>query len=330
MSIPPVRVGVLGCAAVVEYALLGPARVTGALSVEAIASRDLDRAVAYGRRHAIPRWYGSYEELLSDKSLDAIYIAVPNAFHHRWSIEALRHNHAVLCEKPLASNADQAREMVAVSEQTGQLLVEAFHWRHHPLAARLRNMIASGVLGAIRRIEAFFHVPGQFLDPANIRRNFALGGGSMMDQGCYCVSLIRLLGGCEPEVVAAEASLIAADVDGAMSVDLRLGTDATARIECSMNADGADIACGARIVGERGEMRVQGPFLPGQGNRIVLRTSDGETLEHASTVPSYEFQAHAFAAAVRLSQAPWPARDSVANMQLIDAAYRAAGLPLRP
>src|SRR5215207_6212922 len=152
-SSSPIRMGVLGAAAIVPVALMGPARSIPEVQVTAIAARDPQRARSFARRYKIPRVHQTYEDLLQDPEIDAIYNPLPNGLHAEWSIRALEAGKHVLCEKPIASNASEATQMAEAAERTGRVLVEAFHWRYHPLAARMREVVQTE-LGELRHVEA--------------------------------------------------------------------------------------------------------------------------------------------------------------------------------
>ena len=205
MSSSPVRIGVLGAAAIVPQALTNPARSVPEASVVAIAARDPKRAEKFALKHHIPRVHQTYDDLLHDPDIDAIYNPLPNSLHAEWTIRALQARKHVLCEKPFASNAREAEEMAKVAGETGLVLSEAFAYRYHPLTARIKEIIANGELGKVRHIDAQFC----FLLPApnNIRFNYELAGGALMDCGCYPVSLIRYLAESESRVERAEARL---------------------------------------------------------------------------------------------------------------------------
>jgi predicted dehydrogenase len=205
--------------------------------------------------------------------------------------------------------------------------VEAFHWRYHPLADRMQALVAAGVVGRLRHIDATFCI----LQPSarDIRYRFDLAGGATMDLGCYLVHLVRHLTGAEPEVVAAEARRASADVDRWMRADLRLPDGATARITCALWS-GSLIRIGARIVGDLGELRVTNPILPHRYHRLRLRTAGGTTRERVAGEATYVHQLRAFVRAVREGgPATTDAADGVANMRVVDAIYQAAGLPRR-
>jgi predicted dehydrogenase len=328
----PVRLGVLGCAGVTDYAILYPAREEGALSVVAVASRDARRAVAWAAERGIAASYGSYDALLAAGGFDAVYVPLPNALHCEWAIKALRAGYPVLCEKPLASNAAQAAEMVAVSRETGQPLVEAFHWRHHPFVARMMEIVRSGELGRLRRIDGNFRVLMQAVSDDNIRTSYELGGGALMDQGCYCISLARHVVGAEPlRVISAQARRRSDEIDDAMIAELEFPDGIRARIDVSMRAEGDSHSCLARIEGEQGVLTVTNPYLTMLGCRLTVETAAGSRTVMEDRTATYIYQARDFAALVRGERPPaiLPVEDGVANMAVIDAIYMAAGMKPR-
>src|SRR5215207_627011 len=158
-SSSPIRMGVLGAAAIVPVALMGPARSIPEVQVTAIAARDPQRARSFARRYKIPRVHQTYEDLLQDPEIDAIYNPLPNGLHAEWTIKALEAGKHVLCEKPFTSNATEARAVAAVAERTGLVVMEAFHYRYHPLMIRAVEVARSGELGELRFVEAWLQAP---------------------------------------------------------------------------------------------------------------------------------------------------------------------------
>ena len=265
-----------------------------------------------------------YDALLADPELDAVYNPLPNSHHCAWTVRALEAGKHVLCEKPLASNAGEAVRMGEAAARAGRVLLEAFHWRYHPLAARMLEVIASGELGAVRHVEARFCVP--LLLPGDIRYRLELAGGATMDTGCYAIHVVRTLAGAEPEVVSAEARLASPRVDRWMAAELRFRDGRSGRVECSL-ASAKLLAASARVVGESGELRVINPIAPQLWHRLSVKSARGRRRERVPGDASYTCQLRAFAAAVR-EGAPFPthAADSIANMRVIDAIYTKAGL----
>src|ERR1019366_6866505 len=213
-----VRIGVLGAARIVPGALIRPARKVSEASVTVIAARDRERATQFAGKHGVARVAPNYAAVIADPDVDAIYNPLPNGLHAEWTTAALEAGKHVLCEKPFTANAAEAEKVAALSERTGLVVMEAFHYRYHPLAERMRAIVESGELGALRHVEASFCFPlPRFSD---IRYRFDLAGGATMDAGCYAIHMTRLLGGEEPAVVSATAKLQSAQIDRAMTVEL--------------------------------------------------------------------------------------------------------------
>jgi predicted dehydrogenase len=308
-------------------ALLRPARDVSGVQVDAVAARDRSRAEKFASKHGIPRVHGSYDDLVSDPAIDAIYNPLPNSHHAEWTIRALEAGKHVLCEKPLAANASEAEQMRDAAERSGRVLMEAFHWRYHPLAARMLEVVASGELGDVRHIEAVFCFP--LLRPGDIRYRLDLAGGATMDAGCYPLHMVRTLAGAEPDVVSARALVASPGVDRRMEAELRFPDGRTGRIVCSLFSRSL-LRIGARVLGDAGEMRVFNPLAPHLHHRLTVNTRDGRRRERLKGDATYTCQLRAFRAAVR-DGAPVPtdAASGVLNMRAIDSVYRAAGLPLR-
>lgn len=326
-----VRIGILGAARVVGPALVAPARHVPEIAVTAIAARDRGRAREHATKHGIPRVHDSYAALLADPDLDAVYVALPNALHGSWSIRALEAGKHVLCEKPIASNENEARLVAGAAARTGKVICEAMHPNYHGLFDRLEAIRDAGVLGEVRHVEAWSSFP--IPSTKDIRWHYELGGGAMMDVGVYAVSVLRALAGTEPaEVTLARARTRTPDVDSRVDARLRFPNGATGRILTSMW--GRPILSGkAELVGTRGRLTVLNPVGPHLFNRISLRTHDSGRLrrETVARQPStYTCQLRAFADAVlRGTPLRTGSEHFVANMRVVDAVYRRAGLPLR-
>lgn len=327
ISSPPVRIGVLGAAAIVPMALTNPSRSVPEAKVLAIAARDPKRAQAFAHRYHIPRVHQTYDDLLSDPEIDAIYNPLPNSLHAEWTIRALRAGKHVLCEKPFASNGQEAEEMAKTADETGLVLTEAFAYRYHPLTARVKAIIAGGELGRIRHFEAQFC----FLLPItnNIRFKYELAGGALMDCGCYPVSLIRHLAEAEPTVARAEASLFAPQVDRRMSADLFFADGRTAHLVCDLLSPKLFHSF-LRVEGDAGTLRVINPYHPHWFNWLSVRGRNGSQSEYIRAENAYVLQLRAFIKAIRgetkLNTDP---TDAFGNMCVIDAIYEKAGLKPR-
>jgi predicted dehydrogenase len=322
-----VRIGILGAANIAPMALIKPAKENAEVVVAAVAARDASRAQAFAAKHHIARVHESYEALIADPDIDAVYNPLPNGLHGRWTRAALAAGKHVLCEKPFTANADEAREIADLAAQSDRVVMEAFHYRYHPLALRVEEIIASGELGKLERVETAMCFPlHKFSD---IRYNYALAGGATMDAGCYAVHMARTFGGGTPEVVSAQAKLRDPQVDRAMTAELLFAEGHTGRVRCSMWSSDL-LRISAKVVGEHGELRVLNPVLPQMFHRLSVRSADGKRVERFSRRPTYAYQLDAFAAAVlRGEPVKTTPADAIENMTVIDAIYRAAGLPLR-
>jgi xylose dehydrogenase (NAD/NADP) len=312
------RWGLLSTAKI-NGAILHAARETDEAEVVAVASRDGERAQAYAKEWGIPRAHGSYEALLADPDVDAVYVSLPNALHVEWTIRALEAGKHVLCEKPMDRRPEEVERAFEVAERTGRVLTEGFMWRHHPQAQRLSELLGEGAIGAVRTIRASFGFT--MTREGDVRGIAALDGGSLMDVGCYCVSGARLVAGGDPTAVRAEQVLSPGGVDVRMVGVLRFPGDVLAHFDC-----GLDVAPNhhLEVVGETGTLFIADPWHcrePG----IELR-SGGETrrIDVASVNP-YRCQLEDMAAAVRGERAPRLGRDdAVGQARTIAALYRAA------
>ena len=322
-----VRIGVLGAARIAPAAIVKPARASSEAEVVAVAARDRARADAFARKHDISRVLDSYADLLGDPDVDAVYNPLPNGLHAEWTIAALEAGKHVLCEKPFANNTKEAEAVAAVAQRTGLVVMEAFHYRYHPLADRMRALAEDGELGTLQHVETALCFPlPRFSD---IRYQYDLGGGATMDVGTYTVHLARLLGLEEPTITSARAKLRSPDVDRAMTAELAFPSGHTGRITCSMwSSDILKTVVRAR--GSRGELHVINPTNPQVWHRMRVKVDGTSRTERFSRRPTYEYQLDAFTAAVlRGEPTHTPPADSIANMRVLDAIYEAAGMQPR-
>jgi predicted dehydrogenase len=324
------RIGVLGTARITTTALLEAAANVPEVTVAAVGARSQARALAYAQRHGIPVAHGSYDELVADPDIDAIYNPLPNSLHGPWTLTAIAAGKHVLCEKPFAGNAREAARVAGAAAGSGLVVMEAMHYRYHPLIRRLAELV--GELGPVRHIQGWTSFA--IADPGDIRYDYALGGGALMDGGCYVIDCLRLIGPGEPAVTAALADPVAALAGGrsgavadrATAVRLAFPGGATAWFESAFTRDGQDrdevhVSC------ERGTVYVQGFIRAHSGHLVAVR--DGSVLadERGSGDTTYTEQLRAFAAAVAgRGDVPTSAAHAVGTMRLIDDAYRAAGL----
>ena len=327
MSSSPLRIGILGAARIAPMALIRPAREVPEVKIVSVAAREVSRAGKFAIKHGIPHVHDSYDDLLLDPNIDAVYIPLPNGLHCEWTIRALEAGKHVLCEKPMAANAAEALRMQGVAEKTGRVLVEAFHWRYHPLATRVRELLDSGELGAIRHVEVSTCIP--FAIPGDIRYRYDLAGGASMDIGCYAVSILRFLAGAEPEVVSAEARFSSPDVDRWMRADYRFEGGVTGRTTASLFSVQL-LKISARVKTEHGELSIFNPMAPQYFHRLKVRSPSGTLAERVAGDSTYTCQLRAFFRAVRGGEpAITDAAHGVANMRVIDAIYQKAGMKLR-
>jgi len=322
-----VRIGVLGAARIAPAALIKPARNVPEAAVVAIAARDRARAEKFAAKHQVPNVFADYKTLIEAPEIDAVYNPLPNGLHAQWTIAALEAGKHVLCEKPLTANAAEAEQLVGVATRTERVLMEAFHWRYHPLAQRMVEIVRGGELGKLRHVSAALCFPLPLF--SDIRYQYDLAGGALMDAGCYAVHIARTLGGEEPEVTRATPKLHTPDVDRAMRAELRFPSGHTGAISCSMWSTSL-LRLHARAAGERGEMRVFNPTTPQLYHRLKVTVDGRSRVEHLPRRPTYEYQLEAFCAAVLHGDATLtPPSESLANMRVIDAIYRAAGMKVR-
>ena len=325
MPTAPLRIGVLGAARIAPMALLAPARRTGVAQVVAVAARDGDRARAFAARHGIGAVADDYDALLARPEVEAVYNPLPNSHHAAWTIRALAAGKHVLCEKPFAATAAEARAMADAARLHGRVLMEAFHYRYHALFEQVLAIVRGGEIGALRHVEARFVIP--IVQRSDIRWRRDLAGGALMDAGCYTMSMLRHVVGGEPTVTRAAARWTRGGVDRWMRADLRFPGDVTGRLTCSLlTFPPVSIRLAAR--GERGAVRVFNPVAPQFLNRLTVVTPSGRRAGRVRGEPSYDMQLRAFVAAVREGRpVPTDPPDAIGNMAAIDAVYAAAGRP---
>jgi len=322
-----VRIGLLGAARIAPAALTKPARVVPEADVVVMAARDRARAEKFAAKQGVPEVVDDYAAVLAASEVDAIYNPLPNGLHAQWTIAALEADKHVLCEKPFTANAAEAEKVAAAADRSGLVVTEAFHWRYHPLAQRMVEIVRGEELGPLRHIDVALCFPLPMF--SDIRYNYSLAGGALMDAGCYTVHIARTIGGEEPEVVRATPKLRTPDIDRAMRADLRFPSGHTATITCSMWSSDL-LRLHARATGERGEMRVFNPTTPQLYHRMKVTADGSSRVERFPRKPTYEYQLAAFCAAVlRGEPTLTPPSESIANMRVIDAIYEAAGMKVR-
>ena len=325
----PLRIGILGAARITELSLIGPARTTGDRLV-AVAARDRSRASEFAERHGVERVHDSYAALLADPEVEVVYNPLANSLHGPWNRAAVQAGKHVLTEKPSASNAEEARDVRDAAVKAGVTVVEGFHYPYHPLHHRLLELATSGELGELREVEIHMVMPAP--DDGDPRWRLDLAGGGLMDVGCYGLHALRMLGatlGGSVQLVGARAGERDAGVDAWLDTSLELPGGVPATVRSGMNGPAFDFSY--RLVGSRGQAFAPEYVRPHLGDTIVVSGPDGERVEELGTRSSYTYQLEALAAHLR-DGTPLitDADDAVANMELVDEVYRAAGLSPRP
>jgi D-xylose 1-dehydrogenase (NADP+, D-xylono-1,5-lactone-forming) len=311
-----VRVGILSTARI-NRLVIAPARESDKVDVTAVASRDAERAREYAQEWGIERAYGSYEELLADPEIDAIYNPLPNSMHVEWSIRALEAGKHVLCEKPLSRHPEDVERAFDVAEREGLVLTEAFMYRHNPQTARLVELVRGGAVGEVRVVRAAFSFT--ITDEANIRLAADLEGGALMDVGCYCVSGSRLIAG-EPRRVYG-TGVWERGVDTVFTGTLEFADDVIAQFDCGFRLPNRDEL---EVVGSEGSIFLDDPWHSRQPVIEVRREGDVERIE-LEPVDSYRLELENLADAIRGDGELLLGREDAVNQaRAIDALYRSA------
>jgi len=312
-----VQWGILSTARINGGFLAGMAQ-SGVAKCKAVASRDQARARRYADEHRIERGYGSYDELLADPDIEAIYISLPNSLHLRWTERALRAGKHVLCEKPLGRRATDVRAAFDLAQEQDRLLMEAFMFRHHPQIHRISELLRSGAIGRLRLIRGAFSFP--LTDDANVRLDPELDGGALMDVGCYCVSATRLLAG-EPELVTGVQVPSDAGVDLAFAGTMRFAEGVLGQFDAGFTMAARN---GLEVVGDRGSLFLDDPWHAREPT-IELKRDGGVKRIELERLDSYRLEIDNFSMAIRGETRPLLGReDAVAQARTIEALYAAA------
>ena len=287
----PVRWGILSTAHINRLVIAG-ARKTSQVELIGVASRDLTRAQTYASEWRIPRAYGSYDELLGDPDVEAVYISLPNSLHVEWSVRALEAGKHVLCEKPLSPRPDEVEAAFDAADRAGLLLSEAFMYRHNPQTIRLQQLVGDGAIGELRLVRSVFSY--SLYDTANIRLRADLEGGALLDVGCYCVSGSRLFGG-EPERATGEAWYGPTGTDWVFAGTLRFPENVVAVFHCGTALVDQDEL---EVVGSEGSLFVDDPWHCRSPLIELRRDGDVERIE-IEPADSYQLELENLSAAIR-------------------------------
>lgn len=325
-----VKIGVLGAASITPTALIQPAsQISNQVTVYAVAARNVRRASDFASRYGICKVMSSYEELVESSEIDAVYIGLPIAKHFEWSIKALQAGKHVLCEKTLTQNAKEARILQDVAKKCEGHVVEAFHYRYHPLTHHILKLMRQETIGKIEHITSHFCacIPEHKDD---IRWIYSLGGGSTMEIGCYAIHLVRSITGEEPEVRSAEAKVGPPMIDVSMRSSLLFPSGVSSQIFSSMDHKSEKADSAIKIKGTHGTIQATNPFAPHLGHTLTIKR--GEEYQ-VRTIPGQTTYLHQLYAFLKLLSSDTPVfigiEDSIANMCVIDSIYQAAGLPPR-
>ncbi|NDL60152.1 Gfo/Idh/MocA family protein [Phytoactinopolyspora mesophila] len=323
----PVRWGVLGVAAIATKKVIPAMQQAQNCVIHGIASRDGDRAAEAAAQLGIPRHYGSYQALLDDPEIEAVYIPLPNNLHAEWTLRAAAAGKHVLCEKPLAMSSEEAVKMVTACADAGVMLMEAFMYRHHPSWVRARELVAEGRIGELKAIQGIFAYNNT--DPANIRNVVELGGGALMDIGCYPINVARMMFGGEPS-----------DVQAAIHRDPVFQTDVLTSAVLTFGSGQTSFVCSTQLepdqrihlLGSEGRLLVEVPFNipPDQPTRLIHTAggnppmSPGIEVFHVPAADQYRIQGELFATSIREGvPQPTPPEDAIANMRVIEQVFAA-------
>ncbi|KAJ3086809.1 hypothetical protein HK102_012427 [Quaeritorhiza haematococci] len=360
-SVKVIKLGILGAARIAPLGVIGPAIGLPSVVCHAVAARDKSRAEEFAKIHGIPKVLDSYQAVVEDPEIDAVYIALPNGAHFEWILKCIEAGKHVLCEKPFVSNGEQAEKVIKILKEANEkrakegkpklFVVEAFHWRFHPLASRLRELISSGTLGELKSVEARLFLPNFAFKKTDIRFDFALAGGCLMDLGVYPLSAVRLLcHDAKPQVLKASARLASEKIDEAMFVELQFPDNGPkATIACDYRAGVINYSASIKAIGDKGAIEVTNFVHPGVYHSLKIKTepvpqSSPTKYKKVSTEKHYGpggfstfwHQLRLFAQLVRgdISEEEFhkigPTLEStMIHMQVVDDIYKSAGLEPR-
>jgi predicted dehydrogenase len=338
--VQPLRWGILGTGNIARQFSVG-VRASRRGRLVGVGSRAEGTARDFAAAHEIPQAHGTYEELLHNREIDAIYNSLPNSLHHEWTIRALNAGKHVLCEKPFAVSEAQSQEMFDVARRRGLALVEAFMYRSHPLTLAVLEAVRGGAIGQVRLIRTSFCYNTKKIE-GNVRFDRGLAGGALMDIGCYCISFSRLVAGSEPARITAAAKMHASGVDEITVGTLGFADDTLATFSCgmSLHADNTASICGSegyidipipwKPPAEAAEFivaRSTPPRMDSPGAKAPAAAPGRETRRVSANTDLYGVEADAFAATVQDGAAPAVSeQDTLGNMRVLDAIRGQIGL----
>lgn len=323
-----IRIGILGAAKIAPKALIPQVKRREDCTIVAVAARDGAKARAYADAHGIPQVVESYEALITHPDIDLIYNALPPNRHADLSIAALEAGKHVLCEKPFAMNAGEAHAMADAARRSGRHLIEAFHYRFHPMFQDILDKVASGAIGRLCAMKAEFSVRIPY-SPEELRHRPDLGGGALMDLGCYPLHWLRTIAGSEPRLVSARIKEGSPGVDLLTEAELEFPGGIPARLRTSMQP-GQRYKALIALKGSDGILRAVNPLHPSLGNSISIQEGRNVTRYSVGGSTTYDYQlGHVMDVTAGRSPPLTGGEDAVANMTMIDAIYEAGGLTPR-
>lgn len=316
MSHSAIRMGILGCARICRRGVIAGIQQAQGAELVAIASRSGATARDWAAEFNIPASFDSYEQLIDDPRIDAVYIPLPNELHRGWALRAAAAGKHVLCEKPLGLDLADAQQIVEGCRQAGVMLMEAFMWRHHPRVARALELVRSGAVGELRLVKMDFSFD---IDRQDWRLDRARGGGALYDIGCYGINAARLFSGEEPVEIFARAKRYATGVDMTTAMLLRFANGCMALLDASFEAPYRNRI---ELVGTQGSLELPEGVLPPPEAVLLLRRDSGVETMRFETADQYRLEVEAFCEGIRAGHLPSPAEDGLANMRVLDAVRR--------
>jgi predicted dehydrogenase len=326
----PLRIGILGAAGIAPRAIIFPAKATNH-QIAAVGARDKSKAAEFAKQYQIEKAYGSYQEVIDDPNIDVIYNALHNGAHAPWNIKALAAGKHVLSEKPSVSNAAEAKEVLAAVNKSGKVFMEGFHYYYHPVFQRLLAIIKSGEIGEVIKVESALLTP--MPDKSDLRLQFDLAGGSLMDVGCYALHsqrmISQLIADGEPSIVKTESNAPDGAIDTKLYMQLKYPNGVAGLAKGDMESPAFDGPI--TVTGSKGTVHLPNFVVAGWDPRVIVDLNGNKRVEHLPSLSTYTYQLMAFADAIDLSKPlKTDAKDALAQATLIDAAYLASNLPLRP
>ena len=326
----PLRIGILEAAKIAPAAIIYPAQATGHQLV-AVASRDKVRAEVFAKQYQVAKTYTSYQDLINDPEIDVVYNALHNGAHGPWNIKALAAGKHVLSEKPSASNAAEAKEVLTAANKANKVFMEGFHYYYHPVFQRAMAIIKSGEIGEVIKVESSLLIP--MPDPTDLRLQFDLAGGATMDVGCYALHsqrmISQLIADGEPTIVKADANAAYGNIDTKLYMQLKYPNGVAALAKGDFESE--TMQAPLTITGSKGSVHLPNFVVSGWDPRVIVEVGSNKRVEHMPSISTYTYQLLAFADAVDLGKpVKTDAKDALAQAILIDAAYTSSQLPLRP